>query len=120
MGQVYRQHSDQILLNIAKHVGATETVADSCEASSSKKIRSTGISRGKCCVQCCIICERDDDQSNLRKMATDKVAKLNNNVQLLGKLIGQRWWYFLSCPMLHTSSRHSTHFKDRLLSLLPE
>ena len=63
---------------------------------------------------CCIICDRDDEQSNLRKVATDKVAKLNNNFQLLSKLIGQRCWYFLSCPMLHTSSRHSTHFNDHI------
>ena len=53
-------------------------------------------------------------------VATDKVANLHNNFQLLGELIGQRCWYFLSCPMLHTSSRHSTHFKDHLLSLIPE
>ena len=43
------------------------------------------------------ICDRDDDQSNLRKVAIDKVAKLNTNFKLLGKLIGQRCWYFLSC-----------------------
>ena len=52
---------------------------------------------GKGCanVKCCIICE-EDDQSNLRKVATDNVdanlkswAKSNNNFQLMGKLIAQ-------------------------------
>ena len=57
---------------------------DSCAQSSPKKLRSSGISRGKGCdVQCCIICDRDDDHCNLRKVATDKV---DVNLKTLGKI----------------------------------
>ena len=66
------------------------------EQSSPKKLRSSGKLHGKDNdVQCCVICE-GDDQNNLRKVATDIVdanlksgAQTSNNFQLIGKLIGQ-------------------------------
>ena len=66
------------------------------EQSSPKKLRSSGKLHGKDNdVQCCVICE-GDDQNNLRKVATDIAdanlkswAQTSNKFQLIGKLIGQ-------------------------------
>ena len=66
------------------------------EQSSPNKLRSSGKLHGKDNdVQCCVICE-GDNQNNLRKVATGIVdanlkswAQTSNNFQLIGKLIGQ-------------------------------
>lgn len=69
-----------------------ETIAQA----SPKKLRSAGTSHGTGSGKIfCVICD-GDDKTNLRKVATDKVdanlkswAKLNNNFQLIGKLVAQ-------------------------------
>ena len=94
------------------------------EQSSPKKLRSSGKLHGKDNdVQCCVICE-GDDQNNLRKVATDIAdanlkswAQTSNNFQLIGKLIGQAAdahagdvYYHVQCYLhLRDNARATNH-----------